>query len=865
MSLSLTDPFPDESTSERGKQQQRVSTIGEDFYNSIENTSYISDDEKSGDDDGSGDTPVPYPYPATGSAIRTIDENEEISDEFLPPNASLDALLISERSGGVTDALLLSERSGADALMLSERSGADTMMVSERSGVDGMLVSERSGESKGSAGKRDNTSTSADTLLLSERSGDSNTNSGGKRDVSFSKDVLLVSERSGDSKGNSRRRESSLGKDNLTISERSSTNFRDHSGYSGYDSLMISETTKALREDDGSSISSTPSNPFPLLEEDRESVGGVSQSGREKKISHEGSDFSVLTPPETISLSQRMLDVVESHPLAAPSALAADAPELDVIPSATMSSEIAETSDEEPEPEQYDDEEISLKGDDIDSSFETKTRSASNHRSLKGSVSGRKTLRVSGHRSQDIVSGSERRESGYETLKGQDIEVSLGGEDVESGGSEERIRRLRERIRARRATPGTADRVIGDYDGSISTTRTLRDNERAGRVPRRWIFDRIDGTVKVASEEAEEGVPKWRRTPPFFLCLPSPLLGVFPWWLEENCWCVTIGRLGCFGGNHATGRKRRRGAETGQSDNGSADQAANENEPTTTNSEATKTGILRTLVLAHAMLLNACGLFATLLSGVSLAKSSSLLEAVPFGMTTIIPTLANNGTGTGDPVNLYLGLLALGIENPTVPVGGTIVVGFRNFCKTPGTEQFLIPGECNRCANVDVWIVLGFFLATVSYVPIFAIGIGRLYRNYDANCSKVAAGIWSLISLSGYLIVLACFHSSCLESMFAGEALYTSEGSVYMGSPVNGGEEIIRANFKWKMGVGQILFLIGAGLKVLDFLFNCCIATPAITRSRELQWEYEEGSTAMQGRSHENGNPQEGPAEESEC
>lgn len=290
--------------------------------------------------------------------------------------------------------------------------------------------------------------------------------------------------------------------------------------------------------------------------------------------------------------------------------------------------------------------------------------------------------------------------------------------------------------------------------------------------------------------------------------------------------------------------------------------AANGITETTANQEKNK-DFLRTLVMGHALLLNACGLFATILSALALARSNpSVLEAAPFGKATVFPVLTNienDGTSTGGAVTLYLGLLALGIDNPKAAVGGTIVVGFQHFCTTPGMEQFLLPEDCNRCTSATVWIVLGFFLATMAYLPSFAIGIGRLCKNYDANCSKVAAGLWSLVSLSGYWMVLSCYYTACLGSLFEGEVLYTSDGAIYEEgtleqNPRQEEQVLLRADFEWKAGAGQVLFLIGLALKIIDFLANCCIATPAITRSRELQWDYEEGLMELQGESLETGN-----------
>merc|ERR1712157_611620 len=105
---------------------------------------------------------------------------------------------------------------------------------------------------------------------------------------------------------------------------------------------------------------------------------------------------------------------------------------------------------------------------------------------------------------------------------------------------------------------------------------------------------------------------------------------------------------------------------------------------------------------------------------------------------------------------------------------------------------------------------------------------------------------------------MGCFRTSCLGSFYEGEVLYTSRGEIYGGDENDSlQQQIVRANFEWKIGAGQILFLIGLILKIIDLACNCLVATPAITRSRELQWDYEE-ARASEIVGDVSGNPQEG-------
>jgi len=201
-----------------------------------------------------------------------------------------------------------------------------------------------------------------------------------------------------------------------------------------------------------------------------------------------------------------------------------------------------------------------------------------------------------------------------------------------------------------------------------------------------------------------------------------------------------------------------------------------------------------------------------------------------------------------------MGLLALGIDNPNISGGGgggITMVAFTDFCTTAGMEQFLPQEDCNVCADTSVYIVMGFLVTMAAYLPTFATGILRLYRHYDVNCQKCSAGVWSALSLIGYITVLYYYHRVCLASLYEGQVIYTSDGTVYEVSSIDyyprgyNNNNTVLVDFQWKAGVGQILFMIGFALKIIDFICNCCIATPTITRTREQQWEYEDISLLL--------------------
>mmetsp|Transcript_17619 Transcript_17619/g.40620 ORF Transcript_17619/g.40620 Transcript_17619/m.40620 type:complete len:755 (-) Transcript_17619:445-2709(-) len=732
-----------------------ISTINEDYYNSIGNT-YISDTEDDDSSNASSHTPVASASP-NGSTPSTTDNTR-----------------------------------GDTATLKTTKEISSNRKTPRR--PDNLLVSERSNDTKDSSSKRD-------TLLVSERSNET-------KDSSSKRDTLLVSERSNGTKDSSSKRDTTGGSrnDTLLLSERSNASYKSASrrDASGYDSLLVSETTDetwrrmvSYQEDDASSLSTTHSAPFPHLVEDSHlhmapsppAVPSISSHDAETaKKCGRGSFYSNQSKLVGQPLSNRIIETIESPPLSTPT---------DSLPSSSVPAAINITENYDPGSDGDDSQ--SLHGQNIEESCKT-------------------TLQNPGD-----PTSSDRNETGENKIEDDAIQN------------------------------------VGNNQSEISSIGTPRGNGRGGHVPRRWIFDRIDGTVK-GSDEEEEQVPQWKRKPPSFVCLPSPLLGLFPWLLEENSCCIAFGKCGFFGGNDITKEGRAKttthGAEAGQNNN-----AASSNDSQTATSQE-KVDFRRTLVMVHAFLLNVCGLFATILSGLALAQSSpGLLEIAPFGKATVMPPVSSSEVARdGDgPVILYLGLLALAVENPMDSADSSVLVAFRDFCETDGMEQFVTEEDCSRCANTSVWIVLGYFMAAMPYLPIFVMGIGRFYKNYDANCTKVASGLWSLVSISGYLLVISCYYFSCLESLYDGEVVFMKGGAVYDGMLEIPEENHLRANFEWKIGVGQILFLIGLVLKLIDFVCNCCIATPAITRSRELQWDYEE-DLSLHGEKVENVNTPEGSA-----
>lgn len=69
-----------------------------------------------------------------------------------------------------------------------------------------------------------------------------------------------------------------------------------------------------------------------------------------------------------------------------------------------------------------------------------------------------------------------------------------------------------------------------------------------GGMPRRWLFDRCDGTSK----------PQLSKRPPTRICMPPPIIKLAPDIFEQNCLCERIGRIGLriFKAENETARRR---------------------------------------------------------------------------------------------------------------------------------------------------------------------------------------------------------------------------------------------------------------------------------------------------------------------
>lgn len=104
------------------------------------------------------------------------------------------------------------------------------------------------------------------------------------------------------------------------------------------------------------------------------------------------------------------------------------------------------------------------------------------------------------------------------------------------------------------------------------------------------------------------------------------------------------------------------------------------------------------------------------------------------------------------------------------------------------------------------------------------------------NCQKALSSLLSGVTLACFILTYSEFNKKCLDIFFDELVSYSSTGNVAEPGSL---DEAVVVDFKWKIGNGAICLFVAFGLKLIQFLCNCCIPTPAITRNLDEQEEYE--------------------------
>jgi hypothetical protein len=274
-----------------------------------------------------------------------------------------------------------------------------------------------------------------------------------------------------------------------------------------------------------------------------------------------------------------------------------------------------------------------------------------------------------------------------------------------------------------------------------------------------------------------------------------------PYLLEENCICASIGRIGWFAPDNEWARHA---------------------------------------CLKYGMIMNIAGLLLTCFAALSLSEFPPILRLASWGRADLTVT-----TGPElDTISVDLGLRAVLVNNPNT--FGEQVVRFDQFCDLvgEGIEKYMDPADCDQCNQVSMQLFIAIVVAVVAFLPTITADVLRMYGNYDVNCQKVWAALFSMATLAGCVLSYYQFTYACQASFYDGEVLFAKNGM--LADPENPSAVIF--DFGWKIGIGMICLFCGFGCKFLDFLCSCCfIPTPSITRSREDQEQYEQLNVESDG------------------
>lgn len=242
--------------------------------------------------------------------------------------------------------------------------------------------------------------------------------------------------------------------------------------------------------------------------------------------------------------------------------------------------------------------------------------------------------------------------------------------------------------------------------------------------------------------------------------------------------------------------------------------------------------------MRYAMFLNYIGLCLAVFTCLSITDSKyDLLLYASLAKTELIP---DPDDFYPYPIILNVGLSAVAVDNPNTNVRE--VVRFDQFCGILGNgiEKYIqepVEETCQKCEDVRVQTVIALIVATVCFVPAMIVNCSRMYLTTDINCFKIWAAFVSGLSLAGFVLTYYQFTTKCLNDVFYdGDVSYARNGEV---AEVDSISEVVRVNFDWSVGYGMVCMFAAFGLKVIDFVCNCCIPTPSITRNTYDQKIYE--------------------------
>jgi len=144
--------------------------------------------------------------------------------------------------------------------------------------------------------------------------------------------------------------------------------------------------------------------------------------------------------------------------------------------------------------------------------------------------------------------------------------------------------------------------------------------------------------------------------------------------------------------------------------------------------------------------------------------------------------------------------------------------------------------NCASCEDMSKRIVPSLFLSMLGYIPNFTTDILRMYQNYDVNCQKFFASVFSWISLSTAIYTWVNYHLNCFAYLEGGPVAWNEQ---LQEVDPDSGDAYLIVQPRYRPGFGEICLALATLLKIVDIICNIMLPTPSITRSHEEQAEYE--------------------------
>eukprot|EP00980_Cylindrotheca_fusiformis_P029876 scaffold24003_cov108-Cylindrotheca_fusiformis.AAC.1 len=235
----------------------------------------------------------------------------------------------------------------------------------------------------------------------------------------------------------------------------------------------------------------------------------------------------------------------------------------------------------------------------------------------------------------------------------------------------------------------------------------------------------------------------------------------------------------------------------------------------------------RFYLLHVGFMFNLIALLLMIYAALAISQDYDLLEKTAFNKLTLGDNVGDIPGGTV----IHVGLRSIGLSDGE---SSPTVIGFDQFCATDGIEVLMRPVDCDDCQSMATNYVISIMLGAILVFPSLFISITRMYSGYDVNCSKFFSGCLAICSVALCLNTLFTFKFYCGDKFFRGFIPFGADGTIYAA------ETSYFVEYTWEWSWGTIFLITAIVARTLEFLINCCIPTPSITRDKEEQTIYED-------------------------